>query len=201
MKILAVGAHPDDIEFGCFGTLSYYNSKKHKIYLILFSSGEKQGNKELREKESKLSAKLINAEIEFLRLPDTNINANSKNIDDFRNYIKKIKPDILFTHYPEDTHQDHRNTTHICLSSRISINRILFYEGPTSNNFSPNVFYVINEHFNIKIEGLKKHKSQEVRPYLNIDAISGLARYRSYQCGMFGSLCEAFYNYKWIENE
>jgi LmbE family N-acetylglucosaminyl deacetylase len=201
MKILAVGAHPDDIEFGCFGTLSYYTSKKHEIFLVLFSSGEKLGKREIRENESKTSANLINAKIKFFRFPDTNINANSNNIDKFRDYVNKIKPDILFTHYPEDTHQDHRNTTSICLSSRNSFKRILFYEGPTSNNFSPNVFYVINEHFNKKIEGLKKHKSQQVRPYLNLEAISGLARYRAYQCGMFGTLCEAFYNYKWIEYE
>jgi len=65
MNILAVGAHPDDIEFGCFGTLIYYSNLKHSIYFNLFSSGELLGKIEMREKEAEKSAKLIGAKIDF----------------------------------------------------------------------------------------------------------------------------------------
>ncbi len=66
MRIVAVGAHPDDIEFGCFGTLSHYSSTGNKIFIVLLSSGELSEKAEIREREARESAELINAEIKFL---------------------------------------------------------------------------------------------------------------------------------------
>ena len=83
MRIIAVGAHPDDVEFGCFGTLSYYFSMGNEIFIVLLSSGELSEKVEIRERESKKSADLINAEINFFRFPDANIEVNNKTIDIF----------------------------------------------------------------------------------------------------------------------
>ena len=199
MNILAVGAHPDDIEFGCFGTLAYYSDLKHSIHLIVFSSGELLAAKEIREQEATESAKLIDAKIDFFRFPDANIKVSNLTIDKFRDRINEIKPDVMLTHHPYDNHQDHRATTQICLSSSDYFNRILFYEATSSYDFSPNVYFKIDKQFQKKITALKIFKTQTQRPYLDIDAIKGLARYRGYQCGLYGNLCEAFSCYKWIE--
>lgn len=199
MRIIAVGAHPDDIEFGCFGTLSYYKSIGHEIFIVLFSSGELLGNIDIREREAKDSADLINAEIRFFRFPDANIRVNNKSIDVLRNYISDIKPDMLFVHHPTDKHQDHKVTNEICLSSTNSFDKILFYEGPSTYNFLPSVYFTIDEHFDKKVEGLNTFKSQTEKPYLSIESLRGLAQYRAYQCGRYGHLCEAFYCYKWME--
>ena len=69
MRIIAVGAHPDDVEFGCFGTLSYYFSMGNEIFIVLLSSGELSEKIEIRERESKKSADLIDAEINFFSFP------------------------------------------------------------------------------------------------------------------------------------
>ena len=199
MNILAVGAHPDDIEFGCFGTLAYYKELKHTIYFIVFSSGELLGTREIREKEAIESAKLIDAEIEFFRFPDANIKVSNITIDKFRNRIKEIKPDVLLTHHLNDNHQDHRATAQICLSSSEYFDRILFFETPSTYDFSPTIYFKIDKHLYKKVTALKIFKSQTQRPYLDIEAIKGLAQYRGYQCGLYGSLCEAFTCYKWIE--
>jgi LmbE family N-acetylglucosaminyl deacetylase len=199
MKILAVGAHPDDIEFGCYGTLSHYSNLKNSINFILFSSGEKLEKIELREKEAIESAKQINAKIDFLRFPDTEVKVSSESIDKFRELINEIKPDTLLVHHPNDNHQDHRATTQICLSTSDFFNKILFYEGPASHNFSPIIYFKIDEHFDKKINALKIFKSQKMRPYLDFESVKGLARYRAYQCGLYGHMCEAFSCYKWIE--
>ena len=199
MIILAVGAHPDDIEFGCFGTLSYYSDLKHSIYFTIFSSGELLAEKEIREREATESAELINAKIDFLRFPDANIKATNLTIDRFREKINEIKPDVLLTHHPNDNHQDHRVTAQICLSSSDFFKRILFYEQTSSFDFSPNIYFKIDKHFQKKITALELFKTQTKKPYLDIEAIRGLARYRGYQCGLYGSLCEAFSCYKWVE--
>ena len=182
MKILAVGAHPDDIEFGCYGTLAYYSDLKHSIYFIIFSSGELLAKKEIRELEAQESAKLINAKIDFLRFPDANIKVSNLTIDIFREKINEIKPDVLLTHFPFDKHQDHRATTQICLSSSDYFKRILYYEVTSSYDFSPNIYFKIDKQFQKKINALRIFKSQTQRPYLDFDAINGLARYRGYQC-------------------
>jgi len=199
MRIIAAGAHPDDIEFGCFSTLSYYRSIGYDIFVVLFSSGELLGDNKLREDEAKESAKLIDSEIKFFKFPDANIKVNNKSIDIFRNYISEIKPEMLFVHHPYDKHQDHKATNEICLSSTNSFEKILFYEGPSTYNFLPNVYFTIDNHFDKKVKGLKIFKSQTERPYLSIESLKGLAEYRAYQCGRYGHLCEAFYCFKWME--
>ena len=199
MRIVAVGGHPDDIEFGCFGTLSYYASMGHEIFLVLFSSGELLEKIEIRERESRNSANLINAKIEFFRFPDANIKVNNKSIDVFRNYISDIKPNLLFVHHHLDRHQDHVATNEICLSSTNFFDKILFYEGPSTFDFVPNLYFTIDNHFEKKVRGLNTFKSQTKKPYLSIESLKGLAQYRAYQCGRYERLCEAFYCYKWIE--
>ena len=67
MNILAVGAHPDDIELGCFGTLSSYRSKNHNIFAAIITNGELASNPDLRKEEAKQAAKLIDMKLFLLR--------------------------------------------------------------------------------------------------------------------------------------
>ena len=62
MNILAIGAHPVDIEFGCGGTLSKYSEKGHKVYLLVMSKGDKGGNPEVRQKEQENSTRILRVE-------------------------------------------------------------------------------------------------------------------------------------------
>ncbi|MHA1491433.1 MAG: PIG-L deacetylase family protein [Promethearchaeota archaeon] len=199
MRIIAVGAHPDDIEFGCFSTLSHYKSTGHEIFIVLFTSGELLENIDIRESEAKRSADLINADIRFFRFSDANIKVNNETIDVFRNYISDIRPDMIFVHHPYDRHQDHKATNEICLSSANSFNKILFYEGPSTFDFTPNIYFTIDEYFEKKVNGLQTFDSQTNKPYISVESLKALAQYRAYQCGRYGHLCEAFYCYKWIE--
>ncbi len=52
MNILAIGAHPDDIEFGCGGTLLKYSEQGHKVYMLVLSKGDKGGDSEVRQKRT-----------------------------------------------------------------------------------------------------------------------------------------------------
>jgi LmbE family N-acetylglucosaminyl deacetylase len=198
MVVLAVGAHPDDIEFGCFGTLAKL-SKETSIHFIILSAGELSGPKNKRIQECKQSAKLLNAKLTLLNYPDGGIRVDAEVINKIKSYVERIAPDTVFTLYPLDTHQDHRNTSKLTISSCKNVNEVLFYEVPsTEKEFHPNVFYDISDYFRLKEKGLRCHETQRKKPYLNLAAIRGLARYRAYQCGRDG-LFEAFYLYRAVK--
>jgi LmbE family N-acetylglucosaminyl deacetylase len=195
MVVLAVGAHPDDVEFGCFGTLARL-SKETSICIITLSSGELAAPKNTRIKEAKESAKLLNAKLNFLDYPDGNIPVNAEIINKLGSYVEEIAPQIVFTLYPHDTHQDHRNTSRVTIASCRNVKEILFYEVPsTEKEFHPNVFYDVTDYFSLKERSLRCHKTQGGKPYLNLEAIRGLASFRAYQCG-YKALFEAFHLYK-----
>jgi LmbE family N-acetylglucosaminyl deacetylase len=195
MVVLAVGAHPDDIEFGCFGTLA--RLAKEGVHFIILSAGELGGPKQERLLECKKSAKLLGTQLAVLDYPDGQIPVNVDIIDKLTSHIRKIAPQTVFVPYPNDTHQDHRNASRVAISSCRNVNEVLFYEVPsTEMDFHPNVFYDVTNHFDVKEKALLCHKSQIERPYLNLSAIRGLAQYRAYQCGWNKRLFEAFCLYR-----
>lgn len=198
MVILAVGAHPDDIEFGCFGTLKRF-SEEDDIHLLIFTKGEISGDPSARIEEAKKSADLLGAELNILDFPDGGILHNSQSVSVFFDHIEKIKPDVMFTLYPFDTHQDHVNVSKITLAANRDINKILFYEVPQSINFDPNYYVNITEYFDLKKIALSYYISQNKKPFLNIEQIKGMAQYRAYKIFQPNYLFESFKIFKWVE--
>ncbi len=101
MKILAFGAHPDDLEFGMGGTLLKLKKEGHEIALVVLSRGEAgtHGSPQIREQESRDAADFLGATIEILDYTDTEIEDNAKSRKDIANIIRKHKPDIVFAPY------------------------------------------------------------------------------------------------------
>ena len=171
MNILAIGAHPDDIEFGCGGTLSKYSEQGHKVYMLVLSKGDKGGNPDVRQKEQEKSARILGAEkLYFGKHVDTEIVQNQELITEIEDFLKDIKPDFIFVHYFDDTHQDHRDLSNSTISATRYIQNVLFYEGPTTQNFTPNVYVNITSALDKKIECLEAHVSQVSKT--NIEGLS-----------------------------
>lgn len=199
MVIVAVGAHPDDIEFGCYGTLAKMRDK-HDMYFIVFTYGELSGLKLERLKEAETSADLVEAQLKILGYRDGHIPVNSDSIHAFTKEIDSLKPDIVFTLFPKDTHQDHRAVSAITLSSCRYVPTILFYETPQTNTgFLPNYYVDITDTFEVKEKAMNCHKSQLHKPYLNPKDLRALAQYRAYSLFHAGRLFEAFVLYHHIE--
>ncbi len=110
MNVLAIGSHPDDIEFGCGGTLIRYAQKGHDVYLYVATPGEYGGDPEVRKKEQMESARVIGArEVFWGGFQDTELPLTRDLIESVEGAIKKIRPNVIFAHYLDDTHQDHRH--------------------------------------------------------------------------------------------
>lgn len=161
MNILAIGAHPDDLEYGCGGTLLKFAQKGHKINLLVMTSGNCGGKPVIREKEQGKSAKILKAKLYWGGFKDTQVPLNKKVINKIENVIKETKPDIIFVHYNNDTHQDHRHTAQATITATRYQKNVLFYEVPTTHDFSSaNIFVDIGKMMAQKLELLKTHKSQ-----------------------------------------
>lgn len=172
MKILAVGAHPDDIEIGCAGNLLKYASAGHDVYLFVMTLGGMGGEAETRKEEQARSAEIMNVRDLFWgEYNDTQLVASLNNmISDIEAVVKKIKPDFVFVNYGNDTHQDHRALSKATISATRYIKNVLFYETPTTNNFSPTLFIDLKDTMDKKISVLLAHKSQVGRT--NIEGLS-----------------------------
>jgi LmbE family N-acetylglucosaminyl deacetylase len=206
MKILAVGAHPDDIELGCGATLALFKRKGHEVYFLVLTKGEASGDPNVRKKECEQSARTIGADkLFFGNLQDTKIADGVETIMEIERLVKQIKPDVIFAHSYRDGHQDHRNTGMAALAAARNSKKVLFYEGPAAlREFTPQLFVDVTSTFDIKLEALKAFNSQLSKVYFkgtNINhngdrfprvsnAAEGLARYRGFQAGV--SFAEAF---------
>ena len=161
MNVLAIGAHPDDIEYGCGGMLTKYAERGHDVYLWIASDGALGGDASVRRQEQSDSALVIGArEVFWGDYLDTEIPLTRELIVRLESVIRRIQPRMIFVHFPDDTHQDHRNLAQSTLSATRYVPNFLFYEGPTTQNFTPNCFTDIEKVLDKKLACLEAHRSQ-----------------------------------------
>jgi LmbE family N-acetylglucosaminyl deacetylase len=161
MNVLALGAHPDDIEYGCGGMLTKYAERGHDVFLWIASDGSLGGEGAVRRQEQTDSALIMGArEVFWGDYRDTEVPLTRELIGRIESVIKQIKPRMIFVHYPDDTHQDHRNLAQGTMSATRYVPNFLFYEGPTTQNFAPNCFTDVEKVLDKKLASLEAHRSQ-----------------------------------------
>ena len=197
--ILAVGAHPDDIELGCGGTLRAAGESGKKVVAVFLTKGEQSGDAEVRVKESRDALHVLGAsDVFFGDFPDTEVPSCRKAIDFLEQFYTKYKPDIILTHTVNDTHQDHRQVGWLSISAFRNVQRMLAYETPrVTSAFSPNYFVDISDFVDSKWEALKRHSSQKTKRYLGYESMVNLASFRGSQVGLRAA--EAFEVVKYVE--
>ena len=192
-RILAIGAHPDDIELGCGGTLRKHVLNNDEVYYIIASLGEKSGDKDKRRAETMAAAELMGvSDNYFLNLPDTMVMHDGVTVGLLDKYMRKIESEIVYVHSPKDYHQDHANIAKSALSaSRNMRNAILLYETPsTTIEFRPVAFSDVSDTFEHKLKCIEQYVSQNEKEYMEKEAIIGLAKTRGHTMGV--EFAEAF---------
>jgi len=186
MNILAVGAHPDDIEFGCGGALLRYSRKGHNISLLVFTAGSYGGDPAVRMKEQEEAAFFLGVRNIFWGgFKDTTLVDSRELILKIEEAARAVKPDIVFLNYWDDVHQDHRAASQSGVSATRYIKEVLFYEVPTSQNFAPDMFIDITDIHDDKLKLLKLHASQVSRTGVEklsiLDSATSCANFRGFQ--------------------
>jgi LmbE family N-acetylglucosaminyl deacetylase len=161
MSILAVGPHPDDIEFGCAATLHKYIQSGHQVTMLVMTRGGVGGDSDTREKELIASAKILGVSTVFIApFEDTKIPVTKEVISSIESVVESVNPSMVFVNYPNDTHQDHRTTTNCVVSATRYVKNLLYFEVPSTQNFMPDIFVDIEQHMDIKRKALLAHESQ-----------------------------------------
>jgi LmbE family N-acetylglucosaminyl deacetylase len=186
-KIIAIGAHPDDIEIGAGGTLARHAAEGYEVLIVvLIRGGATYSNvsKSIRFEEAKNGAKLIGAKIEVLDYPDTGCEKHIESIiNDLEKIVQDFKPDRAYIHYNHEIHQDHVTANKASLVALRNCPQVLMFEGPsTFPDFSVDYWYDISLYTEVKRSAILAHASEGAKEILKLDAIESLNRYRGYQC-------------------
>jgi LmbE family N-acetylglucosaminyl deacetylase len=187
MNILAIGAHPDDIEFGCGGTLIKYAGKGASIDLLVVTDGARGGRARTRRAEQLRAANVLGARrVHWGGYHDTLLPSVRRLIDCMERVLRLVRPDFIFVNNPDDTHQDHRQVARAAVSATRYARNVLFYEGPTTVNFTPTVFIDIAEEIERKIRALRHHHSQVMKTRIEGTAICEIAQASAHFRGVQG---------------
>lgn len=200
LRILAIGAHPDDIELGCGATLAKYSAQGCPIRAVIFSKGRRGALSNAdRIAEAGQSLAMIGVrDMVVCDFPDTRL-AGSLNemVETIEHHVREFSPSRVYTMFIEDRHQDHRAVYEASAVACRMVPQLLGYETPSSYpNFVPRVFEAIDDYLEAKVQALKCHASQGDRLYMQEDKIRAAAHFRGTQVEL--GLCEGFHPYRLI---
>jgi len=186
MNILALGAHPDDIEFGCGGTFLKFSKEENNIYFLVLTRGEYGGDPQLRYKEQEEALKLLGIKKIFWGgYTDTELPNDRIIITHIDKIIQEVNPDEVYVNYIEDIHQDHRILARCTLAATRYIKKVFFYEDYTSSNFDPDIFVDIEDVLEKKQELIRLYESQVKKSYPTrldmVETVRAMANFRGFQ--------------------
>lgn len=187
-KILAIGAHPDDIELLCAGTLSLFKQKGWEIDFATMTPGDCGSTKlsrneisKIRKSEAAASAKLLDGKYYCMECEDVFIKYDKETIKKVTKLIREVKPQIVFTMSPQDYMVDHEITSCVvctaCFSAgivNIKTDKVrpyfnipyLYYMDPIEGKdkfgaeIIPSMIVDISSSIEVKETMLKCHESQ-----------------------------------------
>ncbi len=186
MRILALGAHPDDIEYGCGGTFIKFSRRGEEIYFMVLTKGEFGGDAEVRQKEEEGAMKFMGVKkIFWAGYKDTELPNERIIISDIDSVISEINPNEVYVNYIDDIHQDHRTLAECTLAATRYVRRVFFYEDYTSVKFEPDIFVDIGDVFEEKQKLIQIYSSQVVKTYPTkldmIESVRATANFRGFQ--------------------
>lgn len=193
-NILVVGAHPDDIELGCGGSIAKHLDLGDNVFILIMTNGE-NGDHHYDREECLNSLKILGIKSEnifFGNFPDGNLIDNNITVSFIEKYINKFSINKVYTHSPEDRHQDHRNCSNAVSSAARKIPEILLFQGPSTKvNFEPHYFVQLSENeLKKKIEALSCYESQIKKGIVNLKQIQSIAGANGVHCN--SNYAEAF---------
>ncbi|HVM14803.1 MAG TPA: PIG-L family deacetylase [Egibacteraceae bacterium] len=212
MRVLAVGAHPDDLEILCGGTLARYVAEGHEVVMATVANGDlgsfvhqRAEIAGLRAEEARASAAIAGAELMTLGVPDGEVSAASP--DQRRmviDLVREARPDVIITHPPNDYMTDHNQASQLVFDTSFlatlpllqtthphhgTVTPLLYMDTIAGLQFEPSEFVDITDHLETKLSMFAAHRTQLewLRDHDDVDMLEQLrtvARFRGLQCGV-----------------
>ena len=212
MRVLAVGAHPDDLEILCGGTLARYASEGHDVVMCHATTGDmgsfvhsREEISAIRVEEARRAAAVIGAEHATLGLCDGEASAadpaQKRLVVDL---VREVRPDVVITHAPNDYMGDHNEVSKLVFECSFyatfpnletgrprhdAVTPIYYMDTVAGLGFVPTEYVDITETMETKVAMLEAHASQLewLRDHDGVDIVEEMrtaARYRGQQCGV-----------------
>ncbi|MCU1407220.1 MAG: family deacetylase [Glaciihabitans sp.] len=183
-RVLAIGAHPDDLELACGGSLARFADEGHEVMAIVMSQGDNGGDGDIRRREALAGAESL--EIAGISVQDFTDTAMSTEIDRMVKVIELavdlFRPDVILTHSAHDQHQDHHAVHLATMRAGRRSSTILCFESPSATKeFAPSYFVDISSYVDAKVAAVKRHKNQSGKPYMGAEVLRGAAVFRGSQ--------------------
>lgn len=184
LDILAIGAHPDDVELACGGTVAKSVKAGYKVGLVDLTEGElgTRGDKIIRAKEADEAARILGVAVrENLRIPDGKIEVTTPNMNKVIALYRKYRPEIILIPHWQERHPDHVHAHYLCREAqfysglrKISVRsygkKLQPWRPPKylhymqKNEFTPSFIIDISDVFGIRVAAIKAHRSQFFNP-------------------------------------
>ena len=188
--VLAIGAHPDDVELGIGGTLAAHRSAGDQVVILTLSRGARGGEAGDRMGESMAAAELIGARLFMEDLEDTRISESDPTVTIIERVVAQVQPTVVYTHSAHDRHQDHRAVHRAATVATRNVPTFACYQSPSATvEFRPTRFTSIDGFTDTKLALLACFGSQAgIRSYMQDDFVLATSRYWSRYGG--GQHCE-----------
>ena len=206
-KVLVIGAHPDDPESMCAGTMLKLKAMGAEVVAVYFTSGEAgivgkthEQARTIRQAEARKACEVLGVRAVFLTQTDGNAEVNKERYAEMKALIEAEQPDMVITHWPIDSHRDHRVCSILVYDAWRMTGRgfDLYYSevmtGMQTQNFTPTLWVDITDYREKKIEAYLCHESQELEGAVK-EYHDTMERMRGMECQ--AKYAEAFVQQLW----
>ncbi|WP_261326197.1 PIG-L deacetylase family protein [Modestobacter marinus] len=181
-RVLAVGAHPDDVELGCGATLLAHSAAGDAVTMLVMTGGENGPGDDAavvgRRAEQQEAARTLGARLMWGGLRDCTVTPDAATVAIVERAIEETDAEVVYVHAPDDSHQDHRAVAAATLSAARRLSRVLHYQSPSTLTFSPTTFVDVTAFLSGKLAALRAHASQvEMSAMVEPDAVVASARH------------------------
>ncbi len=194
MKVVIAGAHPDDPETGCGGTAARYGDLGHEVVLLYLTRGERgiKGKSydeagKIRTAEAQKACQILKARAVFAGQVNGKVEVTYERYDQYRRILEAENPDLVFTHWPLDTHEDHRANSLLVYDAWLKMRKkfpLYFFEvmtGEQSSHFWPTHYVDITAVGERKRAACYAHASQNPDDFYRIH--DEMNHFRGHECG------------------
>jgi len=197
--VLAVGAHPDDIEIGAGGLLLRLKEEGAKVYGLVMSQGEMGApGGSRRADEARAAARVLGLDdLWILDFPDTHLRDCIPAMRDaVEAKLAELGIDLVITHSFREFHGDHVAVFEAAKEAARRCSLMCFETVSTPPEFVPNYFADVTAFFDDKIKAIAAHRSQGDKAYMDPELVRGRAAHRGLQVNV--PYAEAFWVYRWV---
>ncbi|RRD49148.1 PIG-L deacetylase family protein [Arachnia propionica] len=182
--VLAIGAHPDDLELACSGTLARLVDHGHRVHALVMTHGAIGGDPSIRPDEARDGARFLGlTSCDLHDLPDTHLAESSHTmVSLIEAAIARHNPHLILTHSANDQHQDHVAVHWATRRAARNHPAIICYESPSATPaFCPHAYVDVSGYLDTKQMAVELHKDQSAKPYMANSVLQGMATFRGRQ--------------------